>query len=132
MLRYRAVSESDRTQLDNWISQDLDHKDTCNADFWLPDSQDEGIRKFVVADALGPIFFVRGENLLRLHIQFAPQSEKRRIALAIDEFTKTISAGAKKQKYKQLIFESVFEPLIQFLAKRGFRSSKNEQVYDIN
>ena len=108
---------------------DTDHSGRCKADFWL--KPEPNIKLFVIEDSIGPIFYVRGENLLRLHIQFAPESEKRRLAKAIDEFTPLIAAGAKKTHYKQLIFESTVKPLIEFLAKRGFRSSKDEQVYDL-
>jgi hypothetical protein len=129
MLRSREVTESDRSQIEQWISVDADHRGRCNADFWL--KPETGVKLFAIEDALGPIFYVRGESLLRLHIQFAPESERRRTARAVDEFTGLIAAGAKKNNYKQLIFESVVEPLIAFLSKRGFRASKNEFVMDL-
>lgn len=129
MIWSRVVSEADRSQIEQWILADPDHKGRCSADFWL--KPEEGIKQFAIEDALGTIFYVRGENLLRLHIQFAPASERRRTAKAIDEFTPLIASGAKKNHYKQLIFESVVSPLIKFLEKRGFHSSPAEQVYDI-
>jgi hypothetical protein len=128
MLKQRSVSEQDRTKLDEWIQADPDHAGRCKADFWLP-SDELRVRKFMVQDEHGDIFCVRAENILRLHIQFAP--DKKRTAVAISEFTPIIAHGAKKEGYKQLIFESVFEPLIKFLEKRGFRSSPAEQVYDL-
>lgn len=129
MLRSREVSEKDRSQIEQWILADSDHKTCCTPDFWL--KPEEGVKLFAIEDALGTIFYCRGENLLRLHIQFAPQSERRRTARAIDEFTPLIASGAKKSHYKQLIFESVVAPLIQFLEKRGFHSSPAEQVCDL-
>lgn len=129
MLASRSVSEQDRAKLIEWIAADPDHAGKSTPDFWIQDT--DGIKCFAIQDALGDIFFVRCENVMRLHIQFAPQNEKRRTARAIDEFTTMIAAGAKANRYKQLIFESVFQPLIDFLAKRGFRASKNEQVLDL-
>jgi len=85
----------------------------------------------VVQDECGDVFFVRAENILRLHIQFAPD-QRLRTARAIEAFTPQIAASAKKGHYKQLIFESVFQPLIHFLNKRGFRASKDEFVMDLN
>ena len=126
MLRYREVSESDRAQISDWILVDEDHRNKCDADFWL--AKEPGVKLFAVEDSCGPIMFVRGENILRLHIQFAPPSEKKRLARAISEFTDLISQGAKKQNYKQIIFESIFQPLIAFLERRGFKASKNEYV----
>lgn len=84
----------------------------------------------MVQDECGDIFYVRAEPLLRLHIQFAP-NQKVRTARAIESFTPQIAATAKKNHFKQLIFESVFAPLVHFMNKRGFRSSKDEQVMDL-
>ena len=128
MLRYREVSETDRSQISDWIAADEDHRNKCDADFWL--AKEPGVKLFAVEDSCGTIFYVRGESLLRLHIQFAPD-QKVRTAKAIDEFTELISAGAKKQNYKQLIFESTVAPLVRFLNKRGFRKSENEYVRDL-
>jgi hypothetical protein len=128
MLKQRSVSEQDRTKLEEWIKADPDHAGRCKADFWLP-SDESRVRKFMVQDEHGDLFFVRAENILRLHIQFCP--DKIRTAKGISEFTPLIAHGAKKEGYKQLIFESVFEPLIHFLNKRGFRASKDEQVMDL-
>ena len=129
MLRVREVSESDRAQISDWIEKDADHKDKCDADFWLKSAP--GLKLFAIEDSCGTIFYVRGESLLRLHIQFAPD-QKVRTAKAIDEFTELIAAGAKKQNYKQIIFESVFAPLVRFLNKRGFRKSENEYVRNLD
>ena len=130
MLKQRSVSEQDRTKIEQWIQADDDHRGKCKPDFWIPSGEPHVIH-FCVRDEQGDIFFVRGEMVLRLHIQFAPPSERKRLAKAIDEFTPIIAAGAKKQGYKQIIFESMVEPLIRFLHARGFRSSKDEQVRDL-
>lgn len=97
------------------------------ADFWLPQ---QNISCFTVADAVGDIFHVRAETVMRLHIQFAP-NQRLRTANAIDEFTPWIANAAKKKGCKQLIFESVFLPLIRFLEKRGFYSSPHEYVMEL-
>lgn len=130
MLKYRRTSEADRQQIADWIAADPDHRDRGNPDFWLPDPTGEG-DCFAMQDAEGTIFYVRAENVVRLHIQFAPPSEKRRLAPAIDEFTKLMAKGAKAKKYAQLIFESTVLPLTRFLTKRGFRPSRNEFVMDL-
>lgn len=129
MLTYRPVTEADREKLAEWIAADDDHRGKCDPDFWL--KPEEGVRLFAVQDEQGDVFFVRGENCLRLHIQFCSVTERKRLAKAIDEFTPMIASGARQQKYKQLIFESVFKPLIRFLSRRGFRSSPAENVMDL-
>jgi len=132
MLKFRKTTEADRKKLEKWIAADPDHKDRGNPEFWLPQDPAEHIQTFAVQDEQGEVFYVRGENCLRLHIQFAPASEKRRLAKAISEFSDTISRSAKKLKYTEIIFESVFAPLIRFLEKRGFHSSPNEFVKDLS
>jgi hypothetical protein len=128
MIKYRNTAVSDLPQIKNWIDQDPDHKERCTPEYWLPG--EEKIRQFVIQDEIGDVFYCRAENVLRLHIQFAP-NQKLRTARAIAEFTPMIAAGAKHLKYKQLIFESIFEPLISFLEKRGFHRSANENVMDL-
>ena len=130
MLRVREVSESDRAQISEWINLDPDHAGKCDADFWL--KPEPSVKLFAIEDSCGPIFYGRGENILRLHLQFAPPSEKKRLARAISEFTDLVSAGAKKQHYKQIIFESVFKPLIAFLERRGFKASEHEYVRNLD
>lgn len=130
MLKFRRTSEADKPQLAEWIAADSDHRGRGTPDFWMPDSDGQG-DCFAMVDEKGTIFYVRAENVVRLHIQFAPPSEKRRTAAAIDEFTKLMAKGAKAKKYSQLIFESTVLPLITFLEKRGFRPSKNEFVMDL-
>jgi len=126
MLKFRPTNEQDRALIAEWIEADPDHKGRCNADFWLSHDKAE---QFAVEDEQGTVFFVRSEDLLRLHIQFSP--DRKRTAKAIDEFTPMIAEQAGRERYKQLIFESVFKPLIRFLKKRGFHSSPDEYVYDI-
>lgn len=130
MLKYRPVTEDDREKLVEWIAADADHCEKCDPDFWL--KPEEGVRLFAVQDEQDDVFFVRAENVMRLHIQFCSVSERKRLAKAIDEFTPMIAEGARQQKYKQLIFESIFKPLIRFLSKRGFKPSPAENTYDLS
>lgn len=124
MLKYRATTDLDKEQIAAWIAADPDHKGKSKPEFWLPD---KNISCFAAEDDAGMVFFVRAETVMRLHIQFAPQ-QRLRTAKAIEEFTPWIAAAAKKRGCKQLIFESVFAPLIRFLQRRGFCASPNEQV----
>lgn len=94
MITSRKVTAEDRSQLENWITNDPDHQGQ-SADFWLPDEKEPNIQRYVIRDEEGDIFYVRGENILRLHIQFAP-GQKERTARAVDEYTKIVSDGAKK------------------------------------
>jgi hypothetical protein len=126
-MKYRPTAPADREQLAEWISQDEDHKDKNNPEFWLPQDR---TNCFAGEDDSGPVFYVRGESVLRLHLQFAPKSEWRRLARTIDQFAEQIRKDASKN-YRQIIFESTSPGLIKFLSKRGYRNSPNEYVIDL-
>lgn len=126
MLTFTPTDFDAREQIAEWIEKDPDHAGRVDAGFFLPSPNTEC---FAVEDSKGPVFFCRAENVLRLHIQFCP--DRRRTAIAVDEFTKWIRGNAASRGYKQIIFESVFSPLIKFLEKRGFRSSPEEIVSDL-
>lgn len=129
MIKSRKTSNQDASLIKAWITADCNHQGVTEASFFLPPEtlSDAKTFQYAIEDEQGPIFFVRGENCLRLHIQFAP-NQKRRTARAISEFASTIAKGAKKLGYSELIFESVFRPLIRFLHKRGFISSQSEHI----
>jgi len=129
MLKFRTTNPLDKEQIAKWIEQDPNHAGLSSAGFWS--DQIPGVEQIAVEDEFGAIFYVRKESIMRLHIQFAPEKDKRRTAKAIDEFTKRISEVARKNNYRQIIFESVFRPLVRFLRKRGFHLSPNEQVLEL-
>jgi hypothetical protein len=126
MIKFTPTSASDHAQIAEWIAKDPDHQKHCTPEFWLPSKNTECFR---VEDDQGPVFFVRAENVLRLHIQFS--DNRKRNARAINEFTDFIRENSRARGYKQIIFESVFKPLIRFLDRRGFHASPNEMVTDL-
>lgn len=131
MVKFRLPNENDKFLLQEWIASDKDHADRCDASFWLPDEKETGrVQQFVVEDEHGALAYVRAENCLRMHVQFAPRSQTERTRNNFDEVMEKIYQWARP-KYKQVIFESVSTLLIRFLQKRGFRKSPNEFVKDI-
>jgi hypothetical protein len=126
MLKSRSVTEQDRTKLEEWILADPDHSRKSKPDFWLPAEKPDGTARLVMEDALGPALFVRGEKVLRLHIQFPP--EKWRNAKSLVQFIPLIEADARKHGFTEIIWESVSEPLIKFTEQFGYHRSPNEIV----
>lgn len=126
-MKIRKINENDPFLIEKWINMDSEHAGKSKVDFWLPQDR---TNCFVVEDEVGTIFYVRAENVLRLHVQFAPSTENERTKKAIDEFATHIREAAKPT-YRQIIFESTFAPLIRYLHKRGYRASPNEQVIDL-
>jgi hypothetical protein len=131
MISYRLPEPSDKKTLDAWISQDPHHKATCNSDFWLS-SEEPRYETFVVEDEHGPVFFVRAEVCSRLHLQFCPQNghDAARTKKALDQFCESLK-GSMPSRFKQIIIESVYKPLVWYLLKRGMKRSPNELVFDL-
>lgn len=129
MLKQRSAVAEDRAILDDFIYQDEDHQGRVIADFWLPAKEKDSTARFVAEDSVGPVMFVRGENVLRLHIQFS--ASKLRNARALAEFIPMIEKDAKKHGFTQIIFDSVAEPLIKFSEKFGYRRSQCEVIKDL-
>lgn len=121
MLRYRKTESEDKNLIADWIQKDEDHRGRLQPEFFIEKDRAEC---FVVSDNEGPIFFCKMEPVTRLHIQFAPIS-KRRMAVGVDEFCREIKS-ASRSKFRELIFDSVYQPLTKFLSRRGFKHGENE------
>ena len=129
MLKSRSVTEKDRTKLEEWIAADSDHAGRCKPEFWLPSEQPDGTIRVAFDDALGAALFVRGEKVLRLHIQFPP--EKWRNAKSLVQLIPRIEDDARKHGFTQIIWESTSEALIKFTEPFGYRRSLNEIVKNL-
>lgn len=127
-LTYRMTLESDRDLLEQWIADDPYHRGTGTS-FWF---QQPGAACFAVMDDSGVVFFVKAENAtdfkqaLRLHVQFG--AERIRTAKAMMQFIPKIERDAKTRGYKQIVWESVSEPLIRFASRFGYTSVGKENV----
>lgn len=125
MLVYRRTQESDRETITQWIQRDSNHSFQSDAGGWLPQN---GADCYLVSDGDGePLFFARMTKSMRIDIQFCSENN-RKMPRAIDEFTKDMKKSAKGAGFRELIFDSVFHPLVRFLRKRGFRCSESEQI----
>lgn len=131
MLKNRAITNSDRDQIAAWIAADSDHAHRTDVNFWMPEETSAKTLHFAVEDDKGTVMYVRMERLVRVHIQFAPPSERDRLRVAIAEFAEWLRQDSKRHHYSQIIFESVSKHLCNFLYKLGYRPSPNEQVIDL-
>lgn len=134
MLKFRPIRQNDADLIEKWIANDDEHSKTSDLSFWLPPKdanlKHKGTDYLAVEDEFGTIAYLKMENILRIHCQFAPESEIERTRKATAEFLTKIKQEARSQ-YAQLIFESVSGGLVWFLRKFGFRRSKNEIVCDL-
>lgn len=131
-MKYRKPNANDAGLIEKWINSDAGPSKPCEPSFFTEEEKGR-VECFVPEDEIGATFYCRAENCLRLHLCFPPtytRADKFRLIKAIDQFTEEIKQMSKG-KYKQIIFESVSEPLIAFLEKRGFRASKSEFIFDL-
>lgn len=127
MLTFTPTDLDARDQIAEWIEKDPDHAGRVDAGFFLPSPNTEC---FTVNDENGPVFYVRCESALRLHIQFE-ENTRDRTAKALKEFIPLIEEKAKSKQWSQIIFESVSQKLIRFTECFGYRKSPNEIVKDL-
>lgn len=129
MIKFRPLNENDSHLLEKWISSDPEHSKTSDVSFWT--SNDRAMC-YAVEDEIGVVFYIRAENVLRVHAQFPPNTpeDMDRVRKALPEFVNDMT-GVFKPNYRQIIYESVSKPLIKFLQKFGVRSSPNEHILEL-
>lgn len=124
MVKIRPLTEADRPLLEQWIATDPHHQNgEISADFfYAPDTN-----ALVYEDEHGIVFVARFARTLRIHMQFSPD-EKRNAAVMLEGFP-ILEFNAKEAGFKELIFDSMFRPLIVFCKRKlGFRASPDELV----
>lgn len=124
-MKLTTTTTSDLEQIREWIAADPYHKDDprCTPEGLLTGN---GVLIFCLSDDEGPLCFVRLDaegEFVRLSTQFGPESEvskKRLIVGLLSAGIPAITAFAKENKYKGIIFESKSPSLIVFMDKQGF------------
>jgi hypothetical protein len=134
MTRFTPSTENDVQQLSEWINADCYHKDCLNPGWWITGS---GFLSFCVQDSQGPTMYARVDvenDSLRLHCQFAPQSEvsRARVIKALLFAIPRMKELAKSENLSRLITQSTSEPLIGFLSRLGFvQATHSDYVLEI-
>ena len=128
-MKFTESTENDIEQLSSWIKNDSYHKDCLNPYWWLTGN---GLLSYCLQDNKGPAMYVRldKENeLLRLHTQFAPESEvsKLRVVKSILWAFPKMEFIALKNGLKGIIFKSSSSLLINFMkTKFGFVATSDD------
>ena len=122
-MKFEPTVVQDIPKLSEWIQADPYHKDSMDPLWWLTG---QGLLCFKVVDDEGTAFFMRvdKESRLRLHTQFAPESEvsKKRAAFGLVWGLPAMVSLARQEGLIGLVFESTSPSLIKFMEKHGFRS----------
>jgi hypothetical protein len=130
-MKFRSSMEQDYKMIARWIEEDIFHHGKMTADWWIPNPDNPGSSYYIcVEDDIGCVIFMRIDpenDLFRLHAQFAPVEEVSVLRTAKCIF-RTVDALEKefKKQCKGLILQSVNEPLIQFMLKKGFKPCGND------
>lgn len=134
-MKLENSTADDVEKLTRWIQADPYHKDCLNPVWWLTG---QGFQSFRLDDSVGATMYVRldkdVEDLLRIHIQFGPESEvsKSRVVKAIIKTLPVIAQFAKTVGMKGLIYRSVSKSLINFLQiKFGFTPVGSDSDYKL-
>jgi hypothetical protein len=126
-MELKTITNEDLDKIQSWIQADPFHKDD-------PKNQAEalltgkGLLTFRVVDDVGDVMFVRldiEEDMVRWSAQFGPEEEvsKSRVAKALLKAALPAVLSVSKQKgFKGIVYESVNQPLIDFMDKQGFKS----------
>lgn len=125
MAKLTPTTREDIPQIEEWIKADPFHCDDsrCTAEGLLTGN---GELAFCLVDDVGPLCFVllEKENArLRLSTQFGPEAEVNKHRLVVGLLQAGIPAIVKFGKqngFTGIVFESVNESLISFMAKQGF------------
>ena len=128
-MKIRPTVSSDLPTIADWILADDYHRGKTAAVFFL----NGPAANMTVEDSKGPILFVRAElepECLILHVQFAP-NQKLRTSKAIVFFDKEIKERAVTSNVSEIRFETVHQPLIDFMARLGWGYDGRCAYYDL-
>jgi len=133
-IQFRDTTKSDIPQLTEWIAQDAcPQHNNVPADYWVPALDEDGspkdkyVKYLTIYDEDGVIFYLRLENVMRAFIQFPPDSirDKTRTSVGLKHAFYNVAAGAKKMGYKEIIFDSKADGLINIFTKFGFKPAED-------
>jgi hypothetical protein len=134
MLKYRhPTKEEDLVRLNEWVAEDPDHCKTTSGSFLIvePDSNGKmptGKTAIAVEDEHGVVFYLKFTNAVLVDTQFPPdlsEEERARRKAAISEVFGFFSNRLKGMGYHAALFESVSQPLVQFMERVGFKRLKD-------
>lgn len=120
MIHFRQTEPDDLVTIAGWIAQDKGHRG-MDASFFVAHGM--GVSCYCIEDEAGPVIFVCQEaegDSTRLHTQFPPDSERKRIAKALSEAYPIVAKDAKVRGFKRVLFRSRSLALIRFMLKFDF------------
>jgi hypothetical protein len=129
MIEFRDSTAQDQPQILAWTLADPYHghqAEYSGPGWWLTNAAGS-LLAFCLKDERGPLSYVRIDaegEYIRIHIQFAPESEvsKRRLIAGLITGLRAIRKFYESFGVKGMIFNSVSPTLIAFMERQGFKS----------
>ena len=125
---FKETTALDTERLERWIELDPYHRGTDPL-FWMTGN---GLLSYRIDDAQGVTMYVRldkNDNLLRLHTQFAPDTEvsKLRTVKGLIWALPKMETVARENNLDGYVFQSTSPSLILFMVKKfGFTPIGND------
>lgn len=126
----RPATGDDHGKVAELIELDADHRGQVQAASFAPPMPVSGQECFAIVEPQSGelLFYFRITRVMRIDIQFDPRRREDNQQVLQDGFEWLVGMGMKSG-YRQLIFDSVTRPLINFCKRRfRFRPSPNELV----
>lgn len=129
-MKARLLNPEDLPIIEGWIARDPEHAGKVQPEFFTQsDTRNPGNLTYAWEDESGQtLFYVKVENVARIHIQFNPDAPKTANAKGLELGYRWLIHGLKERGYREIIFESTFSPLIRF-CKRVFGFRRREADY---
>jgi len=114
----REISPEDKPMIEAWIAAESSHPD--NTFDWYNES---GAKSVVYEDALGGVLVAKFTPCLRVDIDFNPDASSSRIGQALTRGLRETAEAARKQGFREFVFESLSDKLSAFCERLGYRKS---------
>jgi len=129
-MKARLLNAEDDLVIASWIKRDPEHAGKVTAEFFTQsDTRNPGNLTYAWEDEQGQtLFYVKVENVARVHIQFNPDAPKASNAKGLELGYRWLMHGLRERGYRELIFESTYAPLIRY-CRRVFGFRRREADY---
>lgn len=121
-LKLRPTSPEDLKHLAECIELDEHHRG-LDPETWVEPLTETT----TFYDENGTLFHLRMSRVMRVDVQFDPRVDSTRMGEALAKAFAFVKGEARKSGFREMIFESVHKPLIEFFKKNfAFQESKDE------
>ena len=112
------LNPEDRPLVESWIAAEAHHQSNT-FEFY----QEVGTKSVMCVDEGGEVFVLKFTPCLRTDIDFSSTAGPARIGKVLAEVINEMTDTAKKQGFKEFVFDSTSPKLIAFCERLGFQKT---------